>query len=177
MALGIEEYRKLEQVLINRISNDLSIANRTNSIEEYLKSIKCDDLLFPYNKMYTNNAKIVIIGKSLISIKEIESLAKELGINPKRLELYLDYEKNTNLNISFLKNNVNYSDIIFGPVPHKMEGIGDYNSAIAMIKHNSKDFPKLNLASDSNSLKITKNTLRKCLMNTQYYLDNNVSYC
>ena len=65
---------------------------------------------------------------------------------------------------------MNYCDIIFGPAPHSMEYIGSYTSALAMIKQNSAEFPKLNVANDSNKLKITKNSFERCLLNTQYYL-------
>ena len=172
MALEIEEYEQLKDRIIAKISRELSDANRTNTLKEYLKRIKCDDLLEEYNQCYVNNAKIIVIGASAISIKEMEGIAKKLGINPKRLDLHLDYKKNERFNISLLQNNVNYSDIIFGPNAHKMIGIGDYCSAISMIKDNSESYPKLTMASDSGSLKISKTSFEKSLRNTQYYLDN-----
>lgn len=171
MALGISEFEQLKARLLDKISKGLEFANRTNTLEEYLKRIRCDDLLEKYNQEYVPSAKIIVIGDSAISVKEINGIAKKLGILSDRLELRLDYKKNERLNISFLQNNFNYSDIIMGPNAHKMCGIGDYNSAISMIKANSESYPKLTIADDGHSLKITKSSLERSLRNTQYYLD------
>lgn len=172
MALDSVEFENLKRFVLDKISIELSNANRTNSIEEYLTRIKCDDLLQKYNQYYVRDAKIIVIGASAISVKEMQGVAKKLGINPNKLDLHLDYKKNERFNIAFLQNNVNYSDIIIGPNAHKMTGIGDYSSVISMIKDNSESYPKLTIASDNTSLKITKTSFENCLKNTQYYLDN-----
>lgn len=153
MPLDISEFEQLEKNVLKKISCDLVFANRTDTLEEYLKRIRCIDLMEKYNQYYANNAKIIVIGASAISVKEMEGVAKKLGINPKKLELHLDYKKNERFNVTVLQNNINYSDIIFGPNAHKMIGIGDYSSALAMIKDNSENYPKLTQASDGNALK------------------------
>lgn len=173
MSLIELEYKELENKVLAKISRDLENAYRAQILEDYLRSIKCNEFIEKHNTSYVKNAKIIIIGDSAISIKEIEAVAKNNGINPNRLELHLDYKKNKHFNIKKLEWNCEYSDIIFGPTAHKMVGIDDNSSAIAMIKHNPEAYPKLNIANDSNSLKITKKSLEICLKNTQYYLDNN----
>lgn len=169
-SLKINEYKVLEEKLVKRITKELFNANRNNDIGDYLKSIGCEDLIVPYNTVYSSNAKIIVIGRSYIKPDIMRAIAKSNGIDPNRLEIYNDYDKLTNFNINFLRNNMNYCDIIFGPAPHSMEYIGSYTSALAMIKQNSAEFPKLNVANDSNKLKITKNSFERCLLNTQYYL-------
>ena len=168
--LKINDFKELEEKLIKRIKKELYNANRNNNIDNYLKSIGCEDLVVSYNTIYSNNAKIIVIGRSYIKPDIMRAIAKNNGIDPNRLEIYNDYDKLTNFNINFLRNNMNYCDIIFGPAPHSMEYIGDYTSALSMIKQNSTEFPKLNVANDSNKLKITKNSFEKCLLNTQCYL-------
>lgn len=175
MALELSEYETLRDKVLERISRDLEQSNRTNELEGYLNKISCSDLLEEYNKYYdTRNARILIIGASMISEDDIKKAAKNLGINPKRLEFHLDYDKNKHFNIMELRNNTNYSDIIFGPNAHKMVGIEDNSSAIALIKNNAKDFPKLTLAvsnSETQELKITKSSIEQAFMKTQYYQD------
>lgn len=171
MLLDSLEFKTLEDKVLEKVARELEISNRTNELENYLHKIGCSEFVVEYNTEYTHNAKIVIIGESAIDVKEIESVAKKNGINPKRLELCLDYEKIKSIDMRRFEYNCNYSDIIFGPVPHKMVGIDDNSGAIAMIKNNTKAYPKLNLASDGNSLKITKKSLDNCFKNTQYYLD------
>lgn len=175
MALEALEFDSLKSRVLERISIDLEQYNRTNELENYLRKISCDDLLEEYNKYYdTRNGKIIVIGASMISEDDIKKTAKKLGIHPKRLELHLDYDKNKHFNIMELRNNTNYSDIIFGPNAHKMVGIEDNSSAIALIKNYAKDFPKLILAisnSETQELKITKTSIEQALMKTQYYQD------
>lgn len=171
MLLDNLEFKSLVDKVLEKVARELEISNRTNELESYLRKIGCGEFIAEHNTEYTHNAKIVIIGESAIDVKEIESVAKKNGINPKRLELCLNYEKIKSIDIRRFEYNCNYSDIIFGPVPHKMVGIDDNSSAIAMIKNSSKAYPKLNLASDGNSLKITKKSLDNCFKNTQYYLD------
>ena len=171
MLLDSLEFKTLEDKVLEKVARELEISNRTNELENYLRKIGCSEFAAQHNTEYTHNAKIVIIGESAIDVKEIESVAKKNGINPKRLELCLNYEKIKSIDIRRFEYNCNYSDIIFGPVPHKMVGIDDNSGAIAMIKNNTKAYPKLNLASDGNSLKITKKSLDNCFKNTQYYLD------
>lgn len=171
MLLDSLEFKTLEDKVLEKVARELEISNRTNELENYLRKIGCSEFVAEHNTEYTHNAKIVIIGESAIDVKEIESVAKKNGINPKRLELCLNYEKIKSIDIRRFEYNCNFSDIIFGPVPHKMVGIEDNSGAIAMIKNNTKAYPKLNLASDGNSLKITKKSLDNCFKNTQYYLD------
>ena len=171
MALEFEEFNELKNAVLDRVAKNLIDSNRNNDLENYLRTIKCDDLLSPYNTSYAYNAKIIVIGDSSIKEDDMKKIAKSIGVNPNRLELHLDYDKITNFDINKLRNNFNYSDVIFGPCPHKMEGIEGYSSAIAMIKHNSVEFPKLNIASSANSLKFTKSSFEQCLKNTQYYLN------
>lgn len=171
MLLDSLEFKTLEDKVLEKVARELEISNRTNELEDYLRKIGCSEFVTEHNTEYTHNAKIVIIGESAIDVKEIESVAKKNGINPKRLELCLYYEKIKSIDMRRFEYNCNYSDIIFGPVPHKMVGIDGNSGAIAMIKNISKAYPKLNLASDGNSLKITKKSLDNCFKNTQYYLD------
>lgn len=112
-----------------------------------------------------------MIGDSRISIDEMRMIAKKNGLNPQLFEFHLDYERLTNLDFNQFRNNPNYSDIIFGPNPHKARGTEGYSSAISMMRQEADQFPKLIIAEASNELKITKTSFTKAILNTQMYAD------
>ena len=107
----------------------------------------------------------------MISIDDMRRIAKKNGLNPQLLEFHLDYDRLTNFDFNQFRNNPNYSDIIFGPNPHKVRGIEGYSSAISMMQQEADQFPKLIIAETSNELKITKTSFTKAIKNTQIYLD------
>ncbi len=82
---------------------------------------------------------------------------------------HLDYEKNKRFDFELLRNNMNYSDVIFELISHKCINIRDNSSTIALITSNPEEYPKLLIAMDSHGLKLTKQSFKKCLENTQYY--------
>lgn len=158
--------------LVQEIKKDLFQANREQDIESYLKKIHYENLIQGYNTYYDKkNAKVVVIGDAMISVDEMRKIAKKNGISPQLLEFHLDYDRLTNFDYNQFRNNPGYSDIIFGPNPHKARGIEGYSSAISMMQQEAGQFPKLTIAEASNELKITKTSFTKAIQNTQMYLD------
>ena len=94
MGFNAEELSLLEANIVERIVNNIRTYNRTGELENYLIRIECDDLITPYNTQFGSNAKIIVIGASMISQDEMCGIAKKMGIHPSHLELHLDYEKN-----------------------------------------------------------------------------------
>ena len=176
VVINAEELCLLETSIVERIVNNIRTFNRTGELEDYLKRIECDDLITPYNTLFSSNAKIIVIGASMISPDEMYGIAKELGIYRSHLELHLDYEKNKRFNFDVLRNNMNYSDVIFGPISHKCVNVRDNSSAISLITNYPDEYPKLLTATDSHGLKLTKQSFKKCLENTQYYKKNILCY-
>ena len=106
-----------------------------------------------------------------INCKSIKKIAKKCGIKADRIEVISEYEKLTNLNFEKYRYNTNYSDIIIGPAPHKVKGIGGYSSAISMMEHNPEEYPKLIRAeTDGGELKLTATSFEAALRQTQQYL-------
>lgn len=169
MALNVEELSILEEKVKKHIINEIRIKNRTGDLNGYLKQIGCDSLISPYNTQFCEKAKIIIIGASKLSDKEIKGVAKGLGINPARLELHLDYTENERFDFELIRNNTNYSDVIIGPISHKCIHIEGYSSPVTLMLNNIEEFPKFQKATDSHGLKLTKQSLRNCLQETQYY--------
>lgn len=84
----------------------------------------------------------------------------------------MDYKKNKRYQFSKLKNNVNYSDILFGPNAHKAMDIGKNSSAIGMFEKHPELYPKkIEIKAYGGSLKITTTSFRNALMETQAFKD------
>lgn len=99
---------------------------------------------------------------------------KSVEINKNRVEFYSDYEKLTNTNFGFLRNNFNYSDILVCAMPHKISGIGDNASLISMIESNPKEFPILiKITDESGNLKYSNSAFKKALMKTNMFKELN----
>ena len=172
MVLDVIKLEGLYDRLTQEIRKDLYQANREQDIESYLKKIHYENLIQGYNTCYDRkNAKVVVIGDAMISVDDMRKIAKKNGLNPQHLEFHLDYNRLTNLDFNQFRNNPSYSDIIFGPNPHKARGIEGYSSAISMMQHEADQFPKLIIAEASNELKMTKTSFTKAIQNTQMYLD------
>mgnify|MGYP004455516019 FL=1 len=174
MVLSMTELDKVITYLYSKLSSELTIANRSNELEEYLCKIGCKDCIENHNASYlAHNAKILVIGDMNINCKSIKKIAKKCGIKADRIEVISEYEKLTNLNFEKYRNNTNYSDIIIGPTPHKAKGIGGYSSVISMMEHNSEEYPKLIRAETATGkLKLTATSFEAALRQTQQYLDN-----
>lgn len=172
MVLDAIKLEDLYDRLARQMRKDLYQANREQNIDSYLKKIHYENIIQGYNTYYDRkNAKVVVIGGSMISIDDMRRIAKKNGLNPQLLEFHLDYDRLTNFDFNQFRNNPNYSDIIFGPNPHKVRGIEGYSSAISMMQQEADQFPKLIIAETSNELKITKTSFTKAIKNTQIYLD------
>lgn len=169
MTLSAEELSSLEEKVTNHIIKEIRVKNRTGDLDNYLKQIGCDNLITPYNTQFCEKAKIIIIGASMLSDKEIKGVAKGLGINPTRLELHLDYTENERFDFELIRNNTNYCDVIIGPISHKCIHTDGYASPVSLITDHPEEYPKFQVATDSHGLKITKQSLKMCLQETQYY--------
>ncbi len=109
------------------------------------------------------NGKIVIIGASQVSADKIMGIVKSMGIVPKRIELFLDYNELVHFDYRKLQYAVNYRVFLVGPIPHKTEGTGDYESFVSRMENNPIMYPRVVRLWANNSLKITSTNLRNAL--------------
>ena len=87
------------------------------------------------------------------------------------IEFELDYTKLHNYDFGNLRNSMTYSDVLVGPLPHKVEGIGSFSSFLAMVDSCPEEFPKVIRLEASNELKITKESFKNGLLNTRLFND------
>lgn len=161
---------KLSEKVYQKVIKEVTEAYSNNQIDVILKKYDLlDEIEYSYHDL--NKSKILVIGNSVVDKNELVLTAKKYGINENRLEFLLDFSKLSTYDFSILKDNMNYSDILIGPIPHKVKRIDGYSSLIAMIEDNPKDYPKLIKLESSNELKITKQTFKEGIINSRLYHD------
>ena len=161
--LGIDEMITLEDVLRvefeDHMTEILIRLNRNGDLDAFLDMIGMKHLIAEEPKYVVfKNAKIVVIGQSSVEADKLLLTAKKLGISPNRLEMHLDYEDGKTINLEKYRYNVNYSAIIFGPVPHSGISKGDYGSVISAAEHEPGYPPVIRLGDDN--LRITKSVFK-----------------
>ena len=172
--MDYEEFFELKDNVLKKIGTQLEIKNRTDELESYLKTIDCYEFIDASTKSNTNiimeSAKILVFGASMVNEDDLKMCAKKLCINPKKLEFHTDYKKNKHYDFRSLKDNLYYSDIIFGPLAHKGVGMGDHSNPISMMRADSERYPKvIEIANSSGEFKITRNSFSEALQKTNLY--------
>ena len=159
----------LEKVY-SKIAKEITDAYYNDEIDYILEKYDLKDEIF-YSYYDFNNAKILVVGNFMISKDVMISIAKKYRIKENRLEFELDYDRLHNYNFGHLRNNMSYSDILVGPLPHKVKGIENYSSFLVMAEANPEEFPKIIRLEVSNELKITKQSFLDGLLKTRLYND------
>ncbi|MDR1775855.1 MAG: hypothetical protein LBS17_05380 [Actinomycetes bacterium] len=110
------------------------------------------------------NQKILIIGESRVKPNDVCGIAKTFGLKKTDIEIFGDYEKLTNFDVSKLQWSNKYGGIIIGPVPHKMAGIEDASSLVTKLAE--EGFPySVDARTLNGELKLTKSSLKEAFRN------------
>lgn len=165
--LSIEELSELEdaimEVLPEKITEILSVANRNGTLDELLKLLGLSDLLNVSNQFETyKDGKIVVVGGSEVKEDVLLSIGKQLGIDKTRFEFCLDYERIPKYDFRRMQYAPQYRVILFGPTPHSGHGKGDSGSIIAELEK-SDAYPRVERLMSGNELKITKTNFREMM--------------
>lgn len=129
-----------------------------------LLGINMDECIF-----HEKRKQILVLGPLSGKKSAFIKCARDLGITREMLRFYDDYDKLSHYDISCLKNNCSYSDVICGPVPHKMKGIGNSSSLLSAIDKHPDCYPKVQKAISGGELKITLDNFPDLLKNTNLY--------
>ncbi len=141
-----------------------------------------DPFLIKYGVSLTRNdvtslinrrTKILVVGDLSGRIPDYVATAKKLGIPESNLE-FVSFEEFKNFSLAKLRYSIEYSDIIVGPVPHKVVGLGDNTSTIAMIENanDPNEYPHLIRAvtnMNGNILKFSISEFKEDLKQTRFY--------
>lgn len=151
-----------------KINKEISIAVKNGTFEEILERFGISLLDEPVMAVNTRKMKILVLGELAGKLKEYQLVAKKSGINQDNIE-FINYVEAKKLNASRLQYSNEYSDIICGPIPHKIEGMGDTSSLLALMENNPSKYPKLQKATANSALKITITRFRELLFKTRYF--------
>lgn len=168
MELSNIQLLNIQSKIFAHISRELKIANKNGMIAEMLDKYGII-LEEEYMPIEVNRSKIIVFGALAGKVYEYQAIAKEYGISSDHIEFQNDYAKLTNFDVGRFRNCSNYTDIIYGPVPHSTSGKGDASSILAEMKNNPQEFPRVIEALANGKLKITKNSFINSLIKTRYY--------
>lgn len=116
--------------------------------------------------------KILVIGESPVEIDQLKKATKELHIPLEQVEFRLGYKEAHRYDYSQLKKNHTYSDVLVGPMPHKVrkcEGGSRGTSFIAMAEATPDLFPHIIRLMSGGALKITRHSFQEGLKATFLY--------
>lgn len=156
---------------ISKVISDLHLAEKNDEIDEFLDKYNIvleEEERLPID---TRTTKILVIGELAGHKKDYQMRAKKLDIDPSHIE-FIDYEQSKKFSGERLRYSRTYSDILFGPTPHKTLENGEGSSLLATIKSNSMEYPRLidlRANSTSGELKISGSRFTDALKKTHYY--------
>lgn len=154
--------------IYQKLTKEVSSAYYNGNIDELLDKYGLKEEVGHFHFNY-NNSKIIVIGESRVNKSDLEYIAKKNGIDPKRIEFELEYEKLTNYNFEKFKYNMSYSDVLIGPMPHKVKGLDASASFLSMVREQPENYPKIIELRDANELKISKQSFLNGLLKTRLY--------
>ena len=156
------DWEELEEV-IDKITEKVTLANRSGNLDDLLIAWGFEELVSgpaPYET--DKDGKIVVIGASEVKENVLSGIVKTLGLEKDRFEFCLDYDKAKTYQYNKLRYNPDYRLVLFGPVPHSSTGKNDSSSVIAEMQ-NHEGYPRVEVLSGNNAVKITKSNFRKTL--------------
>lgn len=150
---------QIREELDDRLTQILTLLNRTNRLEELLNLLGMEDLLHKTSGYEPHkNGKIVVIGQPAVKKEVLLAVANTLGIDKTRFEMHLEYDDSKNFDFRKMQYQPTYSLIMVGPMPHSGANKSDYSSVIASIEQQPGYPPVVRLG--SNELKITKSDFK-----------------
>jgi hypothetical protein len=155
--------RAEEYLTKERLDRVFVKANRMGNIVQIAELLGIAAMLPPNRYQPMRSGRIVVIGASEISERQLSGIASSLGIAKRRLEFALGYgEAQTAFDFQKLRYAQNYSLVIVGPMPHKTSGAGSHSSAIAAMS-SEEGFPPV-IKCGMKGLSITKSSFREALI-------------
>ena len=173
---GVDVVRKFTEYVLEMIDDfiygDIHLRTETNKLKsqiailekELMNYTNCEPVpMLPFPQFNRSTARIIVLG-AINNLKKdvLLSILKKYGYNKNNITLDIEYKKlHTNIN-DLKKIRSKYDGILLGPMPHNSHGDMHKSSLIAMMLNEPDIYPPfVILKSESGNLKITKNSLKK----------------
>lgn len=159
---------KIIQKIIAKVRRELELAQESNSVKAVMNKygVTLEEEAMPVDPKVS---KILVFGALAGKEKDYVLAAKKMGINQENIVFVSDYDQLKRYDTAKLEYSTEYSDIIYGPSPHKMTGMGDTSSLLAKIKNEPTRYPRLTIASANGALKLSITSFKESLTKTRYY--------
>lgn len=174
MGYSKSQIANLKTKLMRKINAELDLAVKNDEVENFLKKYCVEIEEMPYYSGVTRRSKILVLGQLSGKTKDYLMAAKKLGVDSENLK-FVDYSEVKHLNAERLRYSSEYSDIICGPIPHKVEGMGDTSSLLAKIEKNPSEYPKLIKAETNQKLKFSVTGFKNYILKTRFFEENIVN--
>ena len=149
--------------IMDAIMQKVTIANRMGELDELLTKWGLTDFVESTSVYDTyKDGKIAVIGATEVKQEVLEGIIKSCGLDKKRFEFCLEYDKTKTYRYDKIRYNPNYRLVIFGPVPHSSTGKNDSGSVISEMQTKS-GYPRVEVLNDGNMVKISKSNFREVL--------------
>ena len=168
LKLSNEEIVDLEDKIFDAYDGSFSdILNHINTkgkIEEFLRLIDHEDLLGKTESYFDpfKYGTIVVLGASKLRVNDVIRALRDVGIKKERIELHLEYDLGGYKVEKSIRWNSFVSLVLVGPIPHSLEGKGNYNSIIEKMEREQGYPPVIRLLNDGKP-KITKTNLKEAI--------------
>ena len=168
MSYSILEIGQMKSKIFGKINYEFELADTDEQVNKLIKKY---DIVLEENPMSITpkTAKILVLGALSGKVDKYILASKKLGINQNNLEFISDYSKLKRFDVSNLEYSNKYSDIIYGPNPHKQVNLGDNSSTLAMMKKNPSKYPRVLEAIANKQLKLSIQSFKDCLEKTRLY--------
>lgn len=166
MTYSIAQKSKIKREILNKVSLKLNFAD-DDMLDELMEQFGVhldEDCVY----VDTRQMKILVLGSLAGNVDNYRAAAKQMDVTKNNIVFEGDYGKLHGFNVERLRNSAVYSDIIYGPTPHKMTNIKGFNSALEMMKADPSNFPRVIEATANGVLKISMSGFKNALLRTRY---------
>lgn len=158
----------LKTKIIRKINAEIALALKNDTVDELLEKYGVELEEISYQSGVTRRSKILVLGQLSGKIKDYQMAAKKLGVKEDNLK-FIDYDGANHLSVERLRYSCEYSDIICGLIPHKVEGMGDTSSFIAEMEKNPSEYPKLIKMTANDCLKFSISGFKEAILKTRFF--------
>jgi hypothetical protein len=159
---------KIIQKIISKARHELELAQEENTVDEIMEKYGVT-LEEEAVSVSPRTSKILVFGALAGKTKDYLIAAKKMGVPEDNLVFESDYDRLKSYDTAKLEYSNEYSDIIYGPAPHKQTGMGDTSSLLARIKREPQKYPRLVEASANGALKLSITSFKDSISKTRYF--------
>ena len=166
MAYSAIQKAKIKAEILNKVSARLTFAD-DDLLDELMEQFGVY-MNEEYQYVNTRQMKVLVLGALAGKVNDYKLAAKKMSVPEYNIEFESDYEKLHGFDTELLRNSAVYSDVIVGPIPHKMTNTDGYSNAIVQMQDDPTNYPRVIKASANNTLKISINSFKDALSKTRY---------